>query len=38
MKLAIFSDIHGNLCSFESIYRELKKEKCDMHLFRGWQN
>jgi putative phosphoesterase len=35
MKLGIFSDIHGNLFSFENIYHELKKEKCDMYLFLG---
>jgi putative phosphoesterase len=35
MKIGIFSDIHGNLQAFEVIYRELKKEKCDMHLFLG---
>ena len=35
MKIGIFSDIHGNLYSFENIYRELKKERCDMHLFLG---
>ncbi len=35
MKLGVFSDIHGNLFSFENIYRELKKEKCDMYLFLG---
>lgn len=35
MKLGIFADIHGNLFSFENIYFELKKEKCDMYLFLG---
>lgn len=35
MKIGIFSDIHGNLHAFENIHRELKKEKCDMHLFLG---
>ncbi len=35
MKLGIFADIHGNLFSFENIYRELKKEKCDRYLFLG---
>lgn len=35
MKIGIFGDIHGNLFAFENIYRQLKKEKCDMHLFLG---
>jgi predicted phosphodiesterase len=35
MKIGIFSDIHGNRFAFEKIYRELKKESCDMHLFLG---
>jgi putative phosphoesterase len=35
MKIAIFSDIHGNIFSFEKIYQKLKKEKCDLHLFLG---
>ena len=35
MKLGIFADIHGNWLSFENIYYELKKEKCDLHLFLG---
>ena len=35
MKIGIFADIHGNVFAFENIYRELKKEKCDMHLFLG---
>ena len=35
MKIGIFSDIHGNLAAFETIYRELKKESCDLHLFLG---
>jgi putative phosphoesterase len=35
MKVAVFSDIHGNIYSFESIYQEIKKECCDMHLFLG---
>jgi len=35
MKLGIFADIHGNLFSFENIYRELKKEKCARYLFLG---
>jgi len=35
MKIGTFADVHGNLFAFENIYRELKKEKCDMHLFLG---
>ncbi len=35
MKLGIFADIHGNWLSFKNIYCELKKEKCDLHLFLG---
>ena len=35
MKIGIFADVHGNLAAFENIYRELKKERCDMHLFLG---
>ncbi|MCP4216752.1 MAG: metallophosphoesterase family protein [bacterium] len=35
MKLGIISDIHGNIYSFEKIYKELKKEACDTHLFLG---
>ncbi|MCP5050246.1 MAG: metallophosphoesterase family protein [bacterium] len=35
MKIGIFSDIHGNIFSFEKIYKQLKKERCDMHLFLG---
>jgi putative phosphoesterase len=35
MKLGVFSDIHGNLFSFENIYVELKREKCDLYLFLG---
>jgi predicted phosphodiesterase len=35
MKIGIFSDVHGNLYAFESIYNELKKEGCDLHLFLG---
>lgn len=35
MKLGIFSDIHGNWHSFSKIYDELKRKKCDKHLFLG---
>ncbi len=35
MKIGIFSDIHGNIYAFERIYEQLKKEKCDLHLFLG---
>jgi predicted phosphodiesterase len=35
LKIGVFSDIHGNLFAFENIYKELKKEACDMHLFLG---
>ncbi len=35
MKIAIFSDIHGNIFAFEQIYRQIKKENCDLHLFLG---
>jgi putative phosphoesterase len=35
MKLAVFSDIHGNIFSFEAILKEIKKECCDIHLFLG---
>lgn len=35
MKIAIFSDIHGNIFSFEPMYHQIKKEQCDLHLFLG---
>jgi predicted phosphodiesterase len=35
MKIGILSDIHGNIYSFERIYRQLIKERCDLHLFLG---
>lgn len=35
MKLAILSDIHGNLPALEAIYKDLKKEKVDAVIFLG---
>lgn len=35
MKIAVFSDIHGNIFSFETLYKEIIQENCDMHLFLG---
>jgi len=35
MRIAIFSDIHGNIHAFEKVYKRIKKEKCDLHFFLG---
>lgn len=35
MKIAIFSDIHGNLPALEAILDDIKKEKCDKTIFLG---
>ncbi|MCP4149397.1 MAG: YfcE family phosphodiesterase [bacterium] len=35
MKIAAFSDIHGNLDAFDKVVQHLKEEKCDTHLFLG---
>jgi predicted phosphodiesterase len=35
MRIGILSDIHGNYFAFEEIYKRLKQESCDAHLFLG---
>lgn len=35
MRIGVFSDIHGNIFAFSEIFREIKKEKCDVHIFLG---
>lgn len=35
MKIAIFSDVHGNLYAFEEVYKRLQAEACDAHFFLG---
>lgn len=35
MKIGIFSDIHGNIYALESVWGELKKERCDGYYFLG---
>lgn len=35
MKIAIFSDIHGNLPALQAILDDIKKEKCDKVVFLG---
>ncbi len=35
MKVAVFSDTHGNIFAFEEVYKQIKEENCDLHLFLG---
>ncbi len=35
MRIAIFSDIHGNRYAFAEIYKRIKAEACDIHLYLG---
>ena len=35
MKIAIFSDIHGNLPALQAILSDIQKEKCDKTIFLG---
>jgi len=35
MRIGVFSDIHGNIYSFEPIYKKLMKEKLDAYYFCG---
>ena len=35
MKIAIFSDIHGNVPALQTILQDIEKEKCDKTIFLG---